>query len=355
MLPKVSILIPIYNMASYLPRCLDSLLAQSLTDIEIIGVNDGSTDASLGILESYASGDERIVVVNQRNSGVSAARNKGIELAKGEYIGFVDPDDWVDYEMYQVLYETAAAEEADVVMCTYMREFGTFSLVKAFDGQQLTVYRGEEVQSGITRRIVGPLGAEVANPEYLDAWGTVWSKLYRATLIKQNKASFVDLSIVGTNEDSLFNLQTLYHAQSFVFVNRPLYHYWRVNSSSLTAKYHPKLQHKFAKLYEFMKRFLENNHLPADYYTALNNRICLNIVGLGLNTVSKDNPSSVQAKITSLRRLLSEPNVVRCLGAFEWKHCPAAWKAFFLCAKWRLPAGLYIMLISMEWLRRKRR
>lgn len=93
--PKVSIIVPVYNVENYLRKCLDSLINQTLKNIEIICINDGSTDNSLSILEEYASKDERIIVINQENAGVSSARNRGLEIATGEYIAFVDADDSV--------------------------------------------------------------------------------------------------------------------------------------------------------------------------------------------------------------------------------------------------------------------
>src|SRR4051794_17458760 len=127
MKPKISIIVPIYNVEEYLRRCLDSLLTQSLTDIEVIAINDGSPDSSLQILNHYALKDNRLKIIDQSNGGVSSARNAGIEAANGEYIGFVDPDDWVDKEMYKIMYQTAVTEQADIVMCSYMREFGSHS------------------------------------------------------------------------------------------------------------------------------------------------------------------------------------------------------------------------------------
>ncbi len=101
MKPKISIIVPIYNVEKYLRRCLDSLLIQYFKDIEIIAINDGSTDLSLQILNEYAIKDDRLKIIDQSNGGVSSARNAGIDAASGEYIGFVDPDDWVDKEMYE--------------------------------------------------------------------------------------------------------------------------------------------------------------------------------------------------------------------------------------------------------------
>ena len=112
---KISVIVPVYNVEKFLPQCLDSILAQTLTDLEIICVNDGSPDNSLKILEEYAKKDKRIVIINQKNAGLSSARNTGIKAATGEYIGFVDSDDWIEPDFYQNLYQAAKEHNADIV------------------------------------------------------------------------------------------------------------------------------------------------------------------------------------------------------------------------------------------------
>ena len=115
--PHVSILIPIYNVEKYLPRCLDSLLNQTLTDIEIICVNDGSIDNSLKLLKQYQAQDNRIIIVDKKNGGLPSARNAGLDRARGEYVGFVDSDDYVEPSMFETLYKTAKKENSEVVIC----------------------------------------------------------------------------------------------------------------------------------------------------------------------------------------------------------------------------------------------
>ena len=112
---KVSIIVPVYNIEKYLAKCLDSLINQTLEDIEIICVNDGSTDNSAEILNEYAQKDCRIKIINQDNAGLSAARNTGINAANGEYIGYVDSDDWIDLNFYEKLYNAAKDTDADIV------------------------------------------------------------------------------------------------------------------------------------------------------------------------------------------------------------------------------------------------
>lgn len=115
--PLVSVLIPVYNVEKYLERCLNSIVKQTLTNIEIICVNDGSTDGSLSILEKYQKRDSRIVIINKKNGGLPSARNAALEKANGKYVGFVDSDDYVERDMFQKLYETAERENVEVVIC----------------------------------------------------------------------------------------------------------------------------------------------------------------------------------------------------------------------------------------------
>lgn len=352
MKPKVSIVVPIFNVEAYLGRCLDSLLSQTMEDIEIIAVNDGSTDASLHILQQYADQDQRIVVINKENGGVSSARNEGIHAAQGDYIGFVDPDDWVDQEMYEAMYSEAMAEKADVVMCTYFREFGTHSKEKVFPLPEKVCYRQEEVQDNMLRRLIGPLKEEIANPEFLDAWGTVWSKLYRADIIRQNGLRFIDLQVIGTNEDSLFNIHAFYHIQKFVFMNKPYYHYWRVNNTSVTSGYKPDLKEKWFSLYDSIESFIADKQLPTEYASALNNRICLNMLGLGLNTISMSNQTSAIMKIRKMDTILKDHRIKQSFKQFDTAYCSMVWKVFYLCAKFRFTIGFYFMLLTIDRLRK---
>ena len=119
---KASVIVPVYNAGPYLMQCLDSLKGQTLQDIEIICIDDGSTDDSPRILDEYAAEDKRIRVVHKENEGLVAARKDGVRLAAGAYIGYVDSDDWVEGEMYERLYEKAEETQADLVTSRYLLE-----------------------------------------------------------------------------------------------------------------------------------------------------------------------------------------------------------------------------------------
>ncbi|WP_342042527.1 glycosyltransferase [Bacillus sp. OTU2372] len=352
MKPKVSIIVPIYNVEKYLSRCLDSLLAQTLKEIEIIAINDGSSDNSLEILKMYGLKDSRIKVINKLNGGVSSARNVGIQHAIGEFIGFVDPDDWVDHDMYEVMYKNAVSQKADIVMCSYVREFENHSKIKNFKLPAKIRYLDEEVKLKVLRRLIGPLNEEMANPELLDAWGTVWSKIYRTEIIKYHHLSFIDLNKIGTNEDTLFNIEAVYYANCFLFLNKHFYHYWRANNTSVTSGYKPNLMNQWLYLFNYIETFLLDKNLEESFYRALNNRICLNTLGLGLNTICKDNRTSTFFKIKKINMFLQEKRIKHSFKQLDLSQFPIVWRVFYFCAKIRFASGFFFMLNSIDYLRK---
>ena len=119
-MPKLSIIVPIYNVEEYLERCIDSILSQIYTDFEVILIDDGSPDQCGDIIDAYARKDQRVISIHQENKGVSAARNTGLRIAKGDYIGFVDPDDWIEPAMYSTLLSKMETEHCDIASCSWM-------------------------------------------------------------------------------------------------------------------------------------------------------------------------------------------------------------------------------------------
>lgn len=353
MVPKVSIIVPIYNVEKYLARCLDSLVGQTLEEIEIIAVNDGSTDGSLKILRDYGKREFRLIVINQENYGVSEARNAGINRASGEYLAFVDPDDWLNQDMYKIMYQKAREYECDIVMCSYVREFKTHSKLKEFDLPRELYLQNEDVKSIFLRRLIGPINDEIANPELLDAWGPIWSKLYKKDLIINNQLTFTDLKEIGTNEDSLFNIAAFSCATSCCFINKPLYHYWKENETSITSYHKPMLMGQWSKLFSIIRSFIAELQLSQDYSAALNNRISLATLGLGLNTISKNNADSPFVIYKKLKTILNNEQIQHSLRTFELKRMPVIWRAFYFCAKYRFVAGYYCFLHTIEFLRKR--
>jgi glycosyltransferase involved in cell wall biosynthesis len=235
--PLVSIIVPVWNTAKFLPQCLDSLLAQTLKDIEIVCINDASLDNSLQILEHYASRDERIrLVSNPKNLGPGATRNIGIELAKGEYIGFLDSDDFVSNDFYQNLYQGALKHSADITItrCTVFDD----STASTLSGNSKNVIswlkqhwvhnvRGMDKTFGTTwHEHMDFSGRRAA----LSIFPTVVDKLYRRSLF--DKVRFPEGVLF---EDMLFMPQILFHAGR-VFSCPGGEYYYRRNPGSITRR-----------------------------------------------------------------------------------------------------------------------
>jgi glycosyltransferase involved in cell wall biosynthesis len=206
----VTIIVPIYNSEKYIKRCLDSVCAQSYTDLEIILVNDGSTDNSLNILQEYAESDNRIKVVNQENKGVAAARNTGLRNATGDFILYVDSDDWIEKNMVQRMLELM--EDADIVFCSSDHADSSEKVEKE-DSQNIEIWNQKKQQSEFMK--------------HKRMTGMLWNKLIRRTLT--TGISFNEKT--GYGEDAEFLWKVLKRSKKMVVTNEILYHHVLEDSS----------------------------------------------------------------------------------------------------------------------------
>lgn len=218
--PKVSVIIPVYNAEKYLQQCLNSILNQTMSDIEIICVDDGSSDSSYDILTEYANIDSRVKVVRQKNSGAGATRNTGLAVACGDYIHFLDSDDWAEANLYEVLYKNIREQNADVCVCF----FETFDNVTGnVEKKPRPLIRDCYVCTTNFRQ----------NPSYLVHSSMVsWNKLYSRKLLTENDIWFQDFPFA---EDRAFYFHVLICAEKIAIVDEYLIHYRINNDSSLVA------------------------------------------------------------------------------------------------------------------------
>lgn len=215
---ELSIIVPIYNVEEYLPRCIDSILAQTYTDFELILVNDGSPDNCAEIMEQYAKLDKRIITIHQHNKGVSAARNAGLRIAKGKFIGFVDPDDWIDEHMYQKMIFLLEKERADLACCNW----------DIFNNEMIYQEHPVNLRSGL-------MDKKNFLTHYFDlprtVGGTVWNKVFKAAFIKD---SFDEIITIG--EDAVFSSKYCLHISKAIYLNDNLYHYFERDNSATRHK-----------------------------------------------------------------------------------------------------------------------
>lgn len=199
----VSVIVPVYNAEKYLNRCLESLINQTLKNIEIICINDGSTDNSLQIIKDYSNKDNRIVVIDQQNQGVSASRNQGMKIAKGEYLAFCDADDWLDLEFYEKLYRET--------------ENGTIDVVK---GNTAIAYDSKIEKKGELNALIKTSGYMLVTTFQYE-W---WSAIYKKSMFEDGMIKFHDARLA---EDQLFLCQTLCRVKTFRIVDDVFYYYFQ--------------------------------------------------------------------------------------------------------------------------------
>lgn len=214
--PKVSVVVPIYNVERYLRECLDSILSQTLKDIEIILVDDGSPDDCGKIIDEYAELDKRIITVHQKNSGYSAAVNKGIELASGEYIGIIESDDFIEPDMYEVLYKNAKKYNTDVTK----GEFYVYNSTLP-DGERDKLF----INPGGVDLRNAPDGPFTAHewPAIIAFHSSIWSSIYRAEYLKNKK---IPDTAGASYQDLPFMLDVICNASKITVVKKPFVH-WR--------------------------------------------------------------------------------------------------------------------------------
>lgn len=339
--PLVSIIVPVYNVEQYLPQCLDSIVNQTYENIEVICVNDGSPDNSIKILEDYASRDSRIKVVSQKNQGVSRARNLAHQYVNGEYIIYVDGDDWLDVNTCEISVEKAIESSADVVMWSYISEFKNRSDKKIiFDNER--IFYKTEVKQMLHRRFIGLSGSELAHPEQADSLCPVWGKMYKSSIILQSNVKFVDLDKIGTYEDGLLNLEVFQYVHKAVYLPMSLYHYRKTNSESQTSKYRPRLIEQWQNLFDKMQQYIGENGLSEEYEDALYNRIALSILGLGLNILSSDLSAKKKKKL--IKEIITSDRYKEAYKKLEFKYFPIHWKLFYSFAKSGNATGVYSLL-----------
>lgn len=231
---KISVIVPIYNAEKYLHQCIQSILNQTYTNIELILVNDGSKDSSEEICRFYEEIDHRVKFITQVNSGVSAARNKGIEHASGKYIGFVDSDDWLHPKMYEILYMNIKEYQADLAMCNYTRISNEGVRKDALEFDNYGFLEKKQMYETVIYPMIGSSMEELSAAPVM---GSNCRCLYMANVIKNYHIKFKKITIA---EDMLFHLTYMLKIQN-VYVEKEVLYYYRYNNQSATLNYIPNL------------------------------------------------------------------------------------------------------------------
>lgn len=344
--PLISVIVPVYNTERYLMDCLNSICRQTYCNLEIIAVNDGSTDGSEKILYQYCQQDTRVHVVNQENEGLSAARNTGLACANGEYVLFVDSDDWIDDCTCEEAIRAIKSTDTDVVMWSYVREYPSVSKPVYLFGPTAHIWNETDIAL-LYQQFIGLQGEQLKEPQKVDSIVTAWGKLYRKSILEG--VQFVDTKIIGT-EDALFNIQVFSRVQRAVYIPNLFSHYRKTNTESLTRKYKDQLVYQWKELYNRIKVHLDEEDAPPECYQALNNRIALGLIGLGLNLAEDDRMNFLKKK-HEIDKIVHLPHYQEALKALPNRYFPLHWRMFFSCAEHGWTVFVVILLMIMNRMR----
>lgn len=342
----LSVIVPVYMSEIYLPKCIESIINQTYKKLDIILVDDGSPDDSGRICDKYAQKDNRVRVVHKENSGVSAARNIGISIAEGEYITFVDSDDYLELEMYQKMMKTAHKYCCDVVMCDCLKEqqSGTFLFSHDIRGGYYSY-----------RQLVSEYYPHLLMMENVEFPATIsnstiifrqefYDKSYEGDLTKQISENQGETSLryvegIRYSEDLLFGAQLMYQARSFYYLKGKAYYHYRIRKDSASHKYDTEAWEDHQRLYNAIK----------DYFYAVENydfrhQLDLMILYFVYNTVGetlRENSLSKHEKVEMSKRILRYNNVQEMFKRISIHKIPINWKL-------KVRTYIYKYLIGLE-------
>lgn len=246
----VSVVIPVYNSEDYLEECIKSVLGQTYRDLEIILIDDGSSDRSAAVCEEFSKIDNRVIVFHKKNGGPGAARNLGIKFASGEYIGFVDSDDTVDIDMYREMVEAGNKYNSNMVMCPYRIITNEVTDIIRPSLPSNSIINSKTIRTIVLPEIIG-------KGRY--GFASLCNKIYRKQFLKDNHLLIDESRYHG--EDWWFNIQSFERLDKFIIVSDPLYNYVQQNSSSLMKKYDVNKFDIYIKGYQQCKVIAEKYNL----------------------------------------------------------------------------------------------
>lgn len=332
--PKVSIILPIYNVEKYLDRCMDSLLNQTLKDIEIIMVDDGSPDNCPQMCDEYAKKDSRVKVVHKKNGGLGFARNSGLDIANGEYVAFVDSDDYVGLDMYKTLYDRAEVDKCDAVFCGFRTEVRQNKWMYSDEVDADKLWRGKDVQLFMLDMIASGAGVKAERLYQM----SVWHSIYKRSIIEDNHLCFVSEREVAS-EDIPFQIDFLSKVNTVAYIKETFYSYC-LNGTSLTATLKPE---KYAR-YKQLRACLLTKSSDAEYVSRVN-RLFIGYTRSYLYDIMN---STWKNKMDMIRKILSDNIWIAVGRSYSPTNLPFVSKSIYQfilsSSAWALYFWMYLIV-----------
>lgn len=331
-MPIVSIIVPVYKVEKYIHRCVESLVNQTLRDIEIILVDDGSPDHCPEICEQLAKKDNRIKVVHKTNGGLSSARNAGMEVACGKYIGFVDSDDELELDMYEKMVAKAEKYRVDFVMADYIRIFANGKIQKVQQCIDGGLYNRERVIKDIF-----PMLIMKENIDY-GPFLSVVVCLYRNSFLKENNLVFDEE--VKWSEDNIFSAIMGYHCNNFYYMKgEALYHYYN-NPGTITTSYRRGAWQVYSVMNEHLHAFFDT---VTDY--DFRRQMKLHMIYYASNCIGQKTSLPKEEAIRGIDAILKSEQLKSAFRSFKMPDVPIKLKTQLYLMKWRKSNWLYRLKI----------
>ena len=325
--PFLSIIIPIYNVENYISTCIESILSQTFRDFELILVDDGSPDNSPAICNEYAQKDNRIKVIHKENGGLVSARKAGIEVARGEYIGFIDGDDWIKSTVYETLCHTAKKYEVDIVTCDLIFSY-EHKEIKYKENLGGGLYNKENLLKSVY-----PVMIYYGGFYEFGVYPSVCNKIFRRELVMNNIFNIDNLICMG--EDAVCTYMCLLDANSIYILDNQHLYYYRQTESSMTkgydAYYFDRIRYLIETLYRAnVKKQVYDIDGQMDYYISF-------LVTEGIhNEMNIENTKTIASKIQFIADTLSQPYFSTALSRIKLKNIPMKQKILLYLLKYKM-------------------
>lgn len=334
---KISVIVPVYNVENYLDRCLDSIINQTLKEIEIILVDDGSTDLSGKKCDEYKEKDLRIKVIHKRNEGLGYARNSGLEIANGKYIAFIDSDDYIDLKMFEDLYRYAEENKCEMALCygnKRVNEHGKVFSTKKINNT--TIYEGKSVKEKLLLDIIG---SEPSDEVDAIIGVSVWKGIYLRNIFEKNNIKFCSERMF-ISEDAIFQLDFIPCINRAIVVPEN-YYYYCMNLTSLSLIYKKDRFDKNIVLYKEQLEKLKKLGIYDEAKIRVD-RIFISNIRLSILQELRNNVSRKE-RLNNIKNICENKEVIKVLNSYPIKKLPNKQSIFCYIIKFKLVHLLYIL------------
>lgn len=336
--PKVSVIVPVYKVEKYIDRCLQSIINQTLSDIEIILVEDGSPDNCKNICDEYVARDNRIKVIHKENGGLSSARNAGIEIAMGEYIAFADSDDYVDTTIYEKLYSACKKDNADTGLSGFYRVKNCKKIEPRPNPLGGNVYANKSILNDV---LVNMMGSEPSyhRDNFVDV--AVWMGIYSRNLIIDNNIKFCSEREL-ISEDAIFCIDYMPYSRRLSIISDPLYYYCE-NIDSLTTTYRKDRFVKNKILYMEELRRLSDIGIINQAKLRVSRLFIANIRCCIIQEVANVCNSGLKKTIKNINDICEDEMTQDVLANYPYNKLPIKQRIFSIFMKIKCPRILYAL------------